>query len=97
VCNLFLASVRADQRALGMSMRIERSTVDQVKQRFETLKRKQAETFTEEGKPLRMCRSQKTAWQIAASFSASAALFSVRAYSKDSLASGLPPGLSKPC
>ncbi|GAQ87124.1 U4/U6.U5 tri-snRNP component SNU23 [Klebsormidium nitens] len=36
------------QRALGMSMRVERSSVDQVKQRFETLKRKQAETFTEE-------------------------------------------------
>lgn len=30
-------------------MRVERSSVDQVKQRFETLKRKQAETFTEEG------------------------------------------------
>jgi hypothetical protein len=40
-------------------MRIERSTVDQIKQRFETLKRKQAETFTEEGKPLRMCRSRR--------------------------------------
>jgi len=31
------------QRNLGMSMRIERSTVDQVKQRFETNKLKQAE------------------------------------------------------
>lgn len=30
----------ADQRNLGMSMRVERSTLDQVKQRFEVNKKK---------------------------------------------------------
>lgn len=33
----------ADQRNLGMSMKVERSTVDQVKQRFEMLKKKREE------------------------------------------------------
>lgn len=32
-----------DQRNLGMSMKIERSTLDQVKQRFEVLKQKKTE------------------------------------------------------
>ena len=35
--------VRPDQRNLGMSMRVERSTVDQVKKRFEFNKRKKEE------------------------------------------------------
>jgi len=34
---------KKQQRALGMSMRVERSTVDQVKARFESHKRKKAE------------------------------------------------------
>lgn len=33
----------ADQRNLGMSMKTERSTLDQVKQRFELLKQKKSE------------------------------------------------------
>ena len=33
----------SDQRNLGMSMKVERSTLDQVKQRFELLKRKKEE------------------------------------------------------
>lgn len=33
----------SDQRNLGMSMKIERSSVEQVKQRFEMLKKKQEE------------------------------------------------------
>jgi U4/U6.U5 tri-snRNP component SNU23 len=32
-----------DQRNLGMSMKIERSTVDQVKERFQSVKRKKEE------------------------------------------------------
>ena len=31
---------RADQRNLGMSMKVERSSLDQVKKRFETIKKK---------------------------------------------------------
>ena len=34
---------KKQQKALGMSMRVERSTVDQVKARFESAKRKKAE------------------------------------------------------
>lgn len=44
VCNLFMISVCSmliDQRNLGMSMRVERSSLDQVKKRFEMNKRKQ--------------------------------------------------------
>jgi hypothetical protein len=37
--NCFLA----DQRNLGMSMKVERSTVDQVKERFDVLKKKKEE------------------------------------------------------
>ena len=33
----------ADQRNLGMSMKVERSTVDQVKERFESNKKKKEE------------------------------------------------------
>jgi hypothetical protein len=33
----------ADQRNLGMSMKVERSTVDQVKERFDVLKKKKEE------------------------------------------------------
>ena len=33
----------ADQRNMGMSMKVERSTVDQIKQRFETNKKKKEE------------------------------------------------------
>ena len=32
-----------DQRNMGMSMKVERSTVDQIKQRFETNKKKREE------------------------------------------------------
>lgn len=37
----------ADQRNLGMSMRIERSSLDQVKKRFEMNKKKQEEKAKE--------------------------------------------------
>lgn len=33
----------ADQRNMGMSMKVERSTVDQIKQRFEFNKKKKEE------------------------------------------------------
>ncbi|CAG8653251.1 2669_t:CDS:2 [Funneliformis mosseae] len=36
-----IASKQPDQRALGMSMKVERSTLDQVKNRLENLKKKQ--------------------------------------------------------
>lgn len=36
-------SVPPDQRNLGMSMRVERSTLDQVKKRFEVNKKKMEE------------------------------------------------------
>lgn len=36
-------SVLPDQRNLGMSMRVERSTLDQVKKRFEVNKKKMEE------------------------------------------------------
>lgn len=36
-------SISPDQRNMGMSMKVERSTVDQIKQRFEFNKKKKEE------------------------------------------------------
>lgn len=38
------ARTRTDQRNMGMSMKVERSTVDQVKNRLNMLKKKKEET-----------------------------------------------------
>lgn len=43
VIKAILFSIISDQRNLGMSMRVERSTLDQVKQRMEMNKRKREE------------------------------------------------------
>lgn len=44
----------ADQRNLGMSMKVERSTVDQVKERFDVLKKKKEEKKKEYDIELKM-------------------------------------------
>lgn len=44
---LSLSNKFTDQRNLGMSMKIERSSVDQVKKRFEMLKKKKEEKTKE--------------------------------------------------
>ena len=45
---LYLVAV--DQRNMGMSMKVEKSTVDQVKQRFEFNKKKKEEVKKQYGK-----------------------------------------------
>uniref|UniRef100_A0A2N9IW90 U1-type domain-containing protein n=1 Tax=Fagus sylvatica TaxID=28930 RepID=A0A2N9IW90_FAGSY len=48
------------QRALGMSMRVERASVDQVKQRFEVLKKRRAPgSFTEQDLDERIIKQQQ--------------------------------------
>lgn len=48
------------QRALGMSMRVERSSLQQVQERFESLKkRKTPDTFTEQDFDERILKQQK--------------------------------------
>lgn len=47
-----------DQRNLGMSMKVERSTVDQIKQRFEFNKKKKEE----EKKKYGACITQLVVW-----------------------------------
>lgn len=41
-----------DQRNMGMSMKVERSTVEQIKQRFETNKKKKEEEKKKYGRSL---------------------------------------------
>lgn len=60
--------VPPDQRNLGMSMRVERSTLDQVKKRFEVNKKKMEEKqkdydFEERMKELREEVSVGNSWQ----------------------------------
>lgn len=62
------SSVPPDQRNLGMSMRVERSTLDQVKKRFEVNKKKMEEKqkdydFEERMKELREEVSVGNSWQ----------------------------------
>lgn len=62
------SSVPPDQRNLGMSMRVERSTLDQVKKRFEVNKKKMEEKqkdydFEERMKELREEVSMGNSWQ----------------------------------
>ncbi|KAL0006157.1 hypothetical protein SO802_013718 [Lithocarpus litseifolius] len=48
------------QRALGMSMRVERASVDQVKQRFEVLKKRRVPgSFTEQDLDERILKQQQ--------------------------------------
>uniref|UniRef100_A0A7S0RB68 U1-type domain-containing protein n=1 Tax=Pyramimonas obovata TaxID=1411642 RepID=A0A7S0RB68_9CHLO len=47
------------QRALGMSMRVERATLDQVRNRFETNKRKMEQKATEDDYETRLLRLQE--------------------------------------
>ena len=45
-----------DQRNMGMSMKVERSTVDQIKQRFEFNKKKKEEEKKKYGGCVVLCR-----------------------------------------
>ena len=44
-----------DQKNMGMSMKIERSTLDQVKKRFETNKKKKDEEKKQYGEKILVC------------------------------------------